>query len=166
MFSTLEVEGNDSLRVLRYQGVEELSALWHFEVFVTSDNARLPFADFVGKKATLLLGAASGSEPTRRIHGMVRRFELSHQSGTRGGYRFELVPLAHRLTLKTDCRIFQEKTAPDIIDEVLGAWSIEAIQKSLSGSYGTREYCVQYRESDWEFINRLMEEEGIFYYFE
>lgn len=165
MFSTLEVDGSDPLRVLSYEGVEQISALWHFEVFITSDDTALPFADFVGKKAKLTIGDVKGAH--RRVHGLVRRFELSHQSGNqRARYRFELVPLAHRLTLKTDCRIFQQKSVKDIVEEVLGAWSIEAHDLALTGSYATREYCVQYRESDWAFINRLMEEEGIFYYFE
>ncbi len=164
MVTTLEVEGAEPLRVVRYEGNEALNELFHFDVWITSDDAYLKFADFVGKKASLVLGDPRFA--VRRVHGMVRRFELTHQTGRRASYRFELTPLAHRLTLKTDCRIFQGKTAVDIISEVLGGWDLESVSLSVTGSYAVREYCVQYRESDWAFVNRLMEEEGIFFYFD
>jgi type VI secretion system secreted protein VgrG len=164
MFSTLEVEGSDALRVVRYRGSEALSELFLFEVWVTSGDVHLKFADFVGKKATLVFGDPSAAG--RKLHGMVRRFELAHQTGGRASYRFELVPQAHRLTLTNDCRIFQHESAPQIIQQVLGGFAIESVTASLGGSYATREYCVQYRESDWDFVSRLMEEEGIFYWFE
>ena len=71
------------------------------------------------------------------------------------------------LTRTTDCKIFPpNKTVPDILDIVLGDHGITDIRKSLSGTYNPREYCVQYNESDFDFISRLMEEEGIYYFFE
>ena len=70
------------------------------------------------------------------------------------------------LTRTTDCRIFQEKTVPDIIKEVFQDHSMAVFDDGLTGTYAQREYCVQYRETDFNFVSRLMEEEGIYYYFE
>src|SRR6266498_1461344 len=70
------------------------------------------------------------------------------------------------LTRTTDCRIFQEKTVPDIIKEVFQDHSMAVFDDGLTGTYARREYCVQYRETDFNFVSRLMEEEGIYYYLE
>src|SRR5882672_1499528 len=70
------------------------------------------------------------------------------------------------LTRTADCKIFQEKTAPEIIKEVFGDHSMAIFEDGLTGSYAKRDYCVQYRETDFAFVSRIMEEEGIYYYFE
>ena len=162
---TLKIEGaEEPLRVIRYRGSEAVSDLFEYELFVTTADPYVSFDGTVGKKAELVLG--DDERRLRRVNGMVRRFELAHHTRLSTSYRVELVALAHRLTLSNDCRIFQEKAVPDIIEEVLGEWTIETPELRLTGSYEPRVYCVQYRESDWDFINRLMEEEGIFYFFE
>jgi type VI secretion system secreted protein VgrG len=83
-------------------------------------------------------------------------------------YRAVLVPAVWRLQHRRDSRIFQELAVPDILKKVLQAAGLpgNAYRFALSGSYAPREYCVQYRESDWAFLCRLMEEEGIAYHFE
>src|SRR5262249_1317194 len=70
------------------------------------------------------------------------------------------------LTRTSDCRIFQEKTVPEIIKEVFADHRMAMFEDGLTASYAKREYCVQYRETDFAFVSRLMEEEGIYYYFE
>ena len=70
------------------------------------------------------------------------------------------------LTRTADCRIFQEKTVPDIIKEVFADHPMAVFEDGLTGDVRQREYCVQYRETDFDFVSRLMEEEGIYYYFE
>jgi type VI secretion system secreted protein VgrG len=70
------------------------------------------------------------------------------------------------LTRTADCKIFQEKTAPEIIKEVFGDHKMAIFEDGLTGSYAKRDYCVQYRETDFAFVSRIMEEEGIYYYFE
>ena len=69
------------------------------------------------------------------------------------------------LTRTSDCRIFQEKTVPDIIKEIFRDHGFTDFEERLSGSYRTWVYCVQYRETDFNFVSRLMEQEGIYYYF-
>ena len=70
------------------------------------------------------------------------------------------------LTLHADNRIFQNKSVPEIIEEVFSDLGLKDFKKSLNGTYAKREYCVQYQESSFDFVSRLMEDEGIFYYFE
>ncbi len=79
-----------------------------------------------------------------------------------------MVPKLWRLTKRADCRIFQDLAVPAIVKKVLegaGLASGDDFRLSITGTYTTREYCVQYRETDFQFISRLLEEEGIFYYF-
>src|SRR5208282_303386 len=70
------------------------------------------------------------------------------------------------LTRTSDCRIFQEKSVPDILEEVFKGHGFNDYQLNLSASHSQREYCVQYRETDFNFVSRLMEQEGIYYFFE
>ena len=80
-------------------------------------------------------------------------------------YRVELRPWLWYLTLGADCRIFQDLNALEIIEKVFADYSGAQLEKKLTGSFRKRAYCVQYRESDFDFVSRLMEEEGIYYYF-
>ena len=70
------------------------------------------------------------------------------------------------LNLFSDCRIFQNKSVPDIVEQVFKDRGFSDYKLQLQGSYPEREYCVQYRETDFNFVSRLLEEEGIFYFFE
>ncbi|WP_437310832.1 type VI secretion system Vgr family protein [Sorangium sp. So ce388] len=162
---TLQIDGLSApLRVVRYAGREAMSDAFQFEFHVITDDSQVAFADAVGKPAGFLF--SEDAEAPRHVRGIIRRFEYLHHHSRHTTYRAILVPRAFRLTLRRNNRIFQGKTAPQIIEAVIGEAEIEEHTLALSGSYATREYCVQYRETDWDFINRLMEEEGIFYYFE
>lgn len=166
---TLEIEGvGQSLRVVRYDGYEGMNELYEFNLDAVGDGSgAVEFADAVGKPATFRFYAGSDEDNPRVVHGIVRRFEQSDQgSSLTMGYRICLVPAAWRLCLRKNNRMFQSMKVGDILAEVLGDAGISDHTLSLNGSYATREYCVQYRESDWDFINRLMEEEGICYFFE
>jgi type VI secretion system secreted protein VgrG len=110
---------------------------------------------------------------SRAYHGIICSFEQVGQSDGHAVFRAELVPRLWRLTLNHQSRIFQEKSAPDIIREVLmdAGFGSDDFRFALQGNYEPlnkppREFCVQYRETDFNFISRLMEEEGIFYFFE
>ncbi|WP_437723769.1 type VI secretion system Vgr family protein [Sorangium sp. So ce861] len=162
---TLQIDGLSApLRVVRYAGSEAMSDTFEFEFHVITDDAQVAFADVIGKPADFQF--SEDIEAPRHVRGIIRRFEYLHHHSRHTTYRAVLVPRAFRLTLRRNNRIFQGKTAPQIIEAVIGEAEIEEHTLALSGSYAAREYCVQYRESDWDFINRLMEEEGIFYYFE
>jgi type VI secretion system secreted protein VgrG len=162
-----EIEGLTPVTwVARIEGEEAVSRLFELHVELTSDEHDIQPSDVVGKPALLTL-EAEGSEP-RYLHGMVSRFEQGADGKRLSGYSATLVPKVWRLLHRHDSRIFQEMKVPDIIDKVLKTAGIAAkeYRLALEGSHPVREYCVQYRESDWAFISRLMEEEGIFCFFE
>ena len=108
---------------------------------------------------------ADGS--SRYFHGHVSRFFAGDEDvEKRRNYRAEVVPWLWFLTRTSDCRIFQQKTAPEIIEQIFKDLGFSDFKAQLSGKHPEREYCVQYRETDFNFVSRLMEEEGIFYFFQ
>ncbi|APR82344.1 VgrG protein [Minicystis rosea] len=158
--------GSDLLRVARFTGSEGVSELFQFDLTVVSENPAVAFADTIGKPVLVTL---LGNGEPRYVHGMVARFEQGDAGKKLTSYRVTVVPKAWRLLHRRDCRIFQELSAPDIIKKVLegaGLASGTDFAIHLRGSYATREYCVQWRESDWAYICRLVEDEGMFFYFE
>ena len=105
-------------------------------------------------------------DQTRYFNGYVTR--VSRRAASYGRYvRYSAVvhPWLWFLTRTTDCRIFQEMTVPDIIKKVFGDHPMADFKFELTGTYRKWTYCVQYRETDFNFVSRLMEEEGIYYYF-
>ena len=163
---TFQIEGlSDELRVVRFDGHEGVSQLFQFEITVVCEAGDLAFDDIVGSAAVLTFRV--GDEP-RHVHGLIASFEQGEEGKRRTAYRAVLVPFVWRLRHRRDSRIFQELAVPAILKKVLDAAGVpgDKYRISLSGSYAPREYCVQYRESDWAFLCRLMEEEGIAYHFE
>ena len=150
--------------VVAFHGSEGMSELFRFELDLISSNPDVLFADVLGKGALLTL---HGDPTDRVIHGMVARFAQLEETVRFARYRAVLVPKCFKLSYRRDCRIFQELDVSEIITEVLQGAGIPADEFSfdLFGAHPKREYCVQYRESDWAFVSRLLEEEGIFYYF-
>src|SRR5262249_15939458 len=126
----------------------------------------------VGKKATVLIHLPDLSK--RYINGIISSFSQGGSSPLESGttpaafstYHATLVPWLWALTRTSDCRIFQNLTVPDIIAKVFKEHGFSDFANRLYGSFEPREYCVQYRETDFNFVSRLMEEEGIFYFFE
>ncbi|MBZ5709987.1 type VI secretion system tip protein VgrG [Nannocystis pusilla] len=155
--------GGSPLRVVRFTGTEGLSQLYEFRV----EAAGLDFdaEALLGQPALLSL---NGAESPRPIHGIVS--EAEYVGYTRGLQLYELtiVPWAHRLSLREDCRVFQDKTTEQIVTDVLTRAGLRRdwFRFSLGETYAPRNYCVQYRETDLAFVSRLLEEDGIFYFFE
>jgi type VI secretion system secreted protein VgrG len=161
---TFQIDGLSSeLRVMRFEGHEALSQLYHFDVVVACTENDIAFADAVGKPAVLSFRV--GDDP-RHVHGIVSSFEQGEEGKKLTAYHLTLVPNVWRLQHRRDSRIFQAMSTPDILKKVFAKDGVNDVKYRLSGSYSPREYCVQYRESDWAFVCRLMEEEGIYYYFE
>jgi type VI secretion system secreted protein VgrG len=152
-------------RVVRFAGEEGMSRLFELQVEFASEDPAIAFSDVVGKPALLTID--DGREP-RLLHGMVSRFEMVGERPRYTLYQAVVVPQVWRLLLRHDCRTFQCRSTPDIIKQVLDGAGIssEDYKLCLSGAYEPRDFCVQYRESDWAFLSRLMEEDGIFYFFE
>ncbi|MFO0617557.1 MAG: type VI secretion system tip protein TssI/VgrG [Polyangiaceae bacterium] len=159
------IDGCDAeLHVVRFAAREGISELFHLEIIVATEAA-LSFADIADKPALLTMCG----DDDRHIHGRVERLRLGDTGKRFTTYALTIVPRASRLHHRSDCRIFQELTAPQIIEKVLvgaGLASGDDFRLSLQGTYPVREYCVQYRETDFAFVSRLMEAEGIHYFFE
>ncbi|MBK7827169.1 type VI secretion system tip protein TssI/VgrG [Nannocystis sp.] len=160
---TFEAAGGGELRVLRFFGREGLSGLFEFHSELAGGEVDL--AAIVDKPGVLKIG---GIEAPRFISGVISSFEYVGQSRHLQLYEAQLVPWIWRLQHRHDCRIFQDLGTPDILKEVLtqAGLAAEGFRLDLLGEYAPRNYCVQYRESDLGFISRLMEEDGIFYFFE
>jgi type VI secretion system secreted protein VgrG len=163
-----EINGcSAELHVLRFSGHEGISELFHFEVTVAADDATLAPADLVGLPAHLEIDGEDGS--TRHVHGMVSRFEFGDAGKKLSLYHVVVVPKVWRLHHRQDCRVFQQLSTPEIAQKVLEGAGLSAgddFRLSLRGAYKKREYCIQYRETDFAFVSRLLEEEGIHYFFE
>ena len=155
--------GADKLLLRALHGSETISGLFHYTLEMVSEDKNLSFDTIVGKSATVSLAMDGG---TRYVNGGVGRF---YQAGTDGRfttYYAELYPWLWLLTLTSDSRIFQAKSVPEIITAVFDELGFSDYKKALSKSYAARDYCVQYQETAFAFVSRLMEDEGISYFFE
>jgi type VI secretion system secreted protein VgrG len=159
--------GPDALIATYFEADEHLSQLFRFRLELLSKQTIQP-KDILGKGITVELQTLEGTEEKKRrvFHGIVVRFAPGPM--WRNGYRnfhAELVPWTWFLTRTTDCRIFENKKAPDIIEKIFQDLGFSDFEKHMTEQHPTREYCVQFRETDFNFVSRLMEEEGIFYFF-
>jgi type VI secretion system secreted protein VgrG len=144
---------------------ERISSIPTIEIDFFCENGKLALEDLVGK--TMHLVADSDDKGTKRwFRGTCISAEYIGKLTVGGHFKAIVRPWLWYLTRRTDLRIFQNKKVIDIIKEVMGEYGFSGdLDDQLSGAYEEREYCVQYRETDFDFISRLMEEEGIYYYF-
>ncbi len=156
--------GTDVLLLERVTGQEGISMPFQFEAEMVSENNAIDATTIVRKLATVSVALTGAS--IRYINGYVSRFAQLGTSQGLTSYRMTLVPTFWQLSLWADCRIFQNLTTQAIVEQVFSNHSITNYRFSLTGSYSPREYCVQYRETCMDFVSRLLEEEGIYYYFE
>ena len=156
--------GKDKLLVKSFSGEEEISRLFRFHLDLVSEEATIPPKSIVGKKVTVRVLHADGSTE-RYFNGFLSRFSQLPSGGRYSYYRAEMVPWPWFLTLTADCRIFQQKTVPDIIQQVFGDFGFSDFSLENQGQHKARDFCVQYRETAFDFVARLMEEEGIFFFF-
>ncbi|HWV99917.1 MAG TPA: type VI secretion system tip protein VgrG [Candidatus Acidoferrum sp.] len=155
---------DDKLVLERFSLTEQLGRLFQIEVELGSEDPAIKFDEVVGTNATIRLELPE--KKTRYFNGFISRFVQTEQQRNYAHYRATLVPWLWFLTRTADCRIFQKKKVPDIIEEVFKAQGFNDYKPSLSGTYDEWEYCVQYRETDFNFVSRLMEQEGIYYFFQ
>lgn len=155
--------GEDVLLITRFTGDEELSRGFRYELDLASTNGKVKFDDIIGANVTIKMEEALTG--ARTFNGFVSEFYQLEADEDLARYRAVVVPWFWFLTRVSDCRIFQQKTIPEIIEEVFGSRGFSQYELRLSGSYKPLEYCVQYRETDFNFVSRLMEQEGICYYF-
>jgi type VI secretion system secreted protein VgrG len=153
----------EALRFESMSATQGISALDQIELQLLSAKPDLAAEDLLGLPAGVRIEQRGGSK--RHFNGIVTRFGTGRSQGRWYRYQATLRPWLWFLTQTTDCRIFQDKTVPQIVEAVFGDHSaIANFEFKLYKSYRTRVYCVQYRESDFNFVARLLEEEGIYWY--
>lgn len=155
--------------LLSYTGNEGISRLFNYQLSLVSRRENLEHKpeEIIYKQAKLRF--SYGDNEKRYVKGYINRFSSDYQPGTMAQFHAEMVPWLWFLTQTSDCRIFEDKTIPEIIEIVFNSEPIKSIANfstNLTGTYPKLEYCVQYRETDFNFISRLMEEAGIFYFFD
>ena len=155
--------GEDELLLRRFSGEEAISRPFRFHLELLSQDPAIAPADILRKPVLITLELRDGS--VRHFHGLINRFSLGQRDEELTAYSAEMVPWLWFLSLRRDCRIFQGLSVPDIVAQVFDGNGFSDFDVRC-GSRPERDFCVQYRESDLHFVQRLMEEEGIFYYFE
>jgi len=161
--------GEDFLLLNRLTATEEISTLFSFEVELIHDEGEERTFEATAIDPTSILGQAVSIDITQRdgttrtLSGIVNHFSQGHRDIRFSYYHATIVPNIWILTQITQSRIFQHKSVPDILKEVFADF---VVSYETQGNYKPRNYCVQYRETDFDFASRLMEEEGIYYFFE
>ncbi|MDR2487943.1 MAG: type VI secretion system tip protein VgrG [Desulfovibrio sp.] len=162
----IKIDGGPEFDVYSFSGQEGVSSLYFYDVELVYDSENAPIKELIGKNACLTI--KDKFKESRYVHGVVREIRQLHTGNKRTHYRCTIVPRLWFLTETRDHRIYQDKTVVDIITDLL-------IEQGFSGDSFSfakctpppeREYCVQYHESDYYFISRLCEEEGIYFFFE
>nr|WP_314628956.1 type VI secretion system Vgr family protein [uncultured Noviherbaspirillum sp.] len=158
---------DDVLLFQEMHGTEQLGRLFEYRIKLLSSKGDIRIADVLGKPMHVRVGL--GTEANRYIHGLVTRFSRHGQRGEFHAYEATIRPALWLLTRSSDCRIFQDKSIFDILREVCDATAYGGqvkLRLEASATPAKRTYCVQYRETDFDFVSRLLEEEGMYYYFE
>ncbi|MDE1183229.1 type VI secretion system tip protein TssI/VgrG [Paraburkholderia sp.] len=155
----------DTLMFRSLAGSETLSSVYAFDVQMVSASAALDLNALLGKPVTLRITTLNGA--TRFLGGQIVRCELSgRETSTSRSYIYTLTlrPWLWYLTRTSDCRIFQNRSVVEILREVFGKYGF-AVEERLLTQYRRWDYCVQFQETDFAFVSRLMEHEGIYYFF-
>lgn len=156
--------GDNKLLLRAFRGEESISGLFHFTLEMVSEDNAIDFSAIVGKAVTVTL--TLGNDTEHNLNGIVGRFVQEETNLRLTRYFADIYPWLWMLTKTSDCRIFQNKTAPEIIESVFSDLGFTDFRNDLKSTYEKREYCVQYNESSFAFVSRLMEDEGIYYFFE
>ena len=155
--------GPDVLLLNDMGGGEELGRLFTYELQLTSLDANIDLNQLLGKPMSVGVQLADGGE--RHFHGIVARCSQNIDQGQFASYQVVLRPWLWLLSRTSDCRIFQNQSIPQIIRQVFRDLGFSDFEDALSRPYREWEYCVQYRETSFDFVSRLMEQEGIYYFF-
>ncbi len=159
------IEGGPEVQVVGFLGSEAISTPFHFSVDVVAKDDWLDADQFLGTETVLTIEGPAGP---RYVHGMLVSVLHLGRRGFSSLFRLEVAPQLWYLSYVRQSRIFQDMTTPDILAQVIEGGGVppDRYRFALTRDYSPRNYCVQYRESDLDFIHRLMEDEGMFYFFE
>src|SRR5262245_58807306 len=157
--------GPDELLLAGFRGTEAMSQLFHYQLELLSANPAIAAKDIVGKAVTW--SVRQHDQKPRFFSGIVRRFAAGGRTVQKlRSYRAEVVPALWLLSRSADCRIFQDKRIPEILEDTFGRLGPKPVETAeVKGPHHKWEYCVQYRETALNFVSRLMEQAGIYYYF-
>ncbi len=156
--------GDDVLLFYRMRARDELSQLSEYQLDLLSTRGDIELDKILGQNVTVKLELPE--DKRRFFNGYVTRFSQVGMQGRYHLYQATVRPWLWLLTRTANCRIFQELTVPEIVAKVFdGHPRIADVKQELTGDYRKWEYCVQYRETDFNFVSRLLEQEGIYYYF-
>jgi type VI secretion system secreted protein VgrG len=164
-----EIKDTSALEVIRFEASEHLSSPFLVNVNLAGET-QIKFDEVIQKEALLTI-TSDGTD--RYIHGIVVKFEHTGKSGSGSDkvkylYSAEIIPLTQLLSLEQDCRIFQNKNVQDIVADIFKDSGVpsDRYEFRLKNKEHKRRFCVQYRETDLDFINRILQEEGIYYFYE
>lgn len=165
--TTLQTQEGAALLFANMTARESLGSLFDYRIEAVSRNVQVDLRGLLGTPATVTVTTPQGF--VRYFNGMVAEAEqgafVNIDNVRYATYVLRVVPRAWLLTQASDCRIFKNVSVPDIVRQMLSEFGFTDVSVRLSAHYPPREYCVQYRESSFAFISRLMEQEGIYYYF-
>jgi type VI secretion system VgrG family protein len=171
-FHSTEFDGiaPELFQVVGFDGTEAISQAFHFDIDLISSEPDINLEDLVGKAATLEI---SRDGIIRNIHGVISVLERAEETQfDTYSYKAVMVPRMWLMSLSRQNQIHQEQTVQQIVEqemtqgEYCGGMLKDDLEFRLADSYGIREYTVQYEETDLNFVSRLLEHEGIFYYFD
>ena len=153
------------LFVNQFSGTEEMSHLFKFDIEFISEDATIPIEDMLGENITVGIRHRDGVT-FRYFNGHLSKFSPLRHDGRMAYYSGEMVPWVWFLTLTNECWIYQDKTLPQVIEDVFQRYGYtDYDDKNLTDRHKEWENCCQYQESSWDFVARLMEIEGMYYYF-
>jgi type VI secretion system secreted protein VgrG len=155
--------GADKLHVRSLRGEERISGLFHYYLEVIAEDNALDFSKIVGKSVTVSIKISD--DTTRYINGIVGRFVQGGSDARFTTYFMEVHPWLWLMTMARDSRIYQNKTVKDIVTGLFTELGFTDYTDSTKATYTALEYCVQYNETAFAFVSRLMESAGIFYFF-
>ena len=158
----LTLEASHPLTLRRLTGREEVSRVFRYDLTLLGPSHDVDLETLLGTGITVEVEGTAGS---RQIHGIIADATYLGEMEDQARYDVVLVPWLWFLDRRVDCRIFQHLTAIEIVKRVIAQHGGD-VRDRLTGQYLQRDYCVQYRESDLNFVCRLLEEEGVFFFFE
>ena len=155
--------GDDILLIKSMKGGERLGRPFEYELVLLSEQHDLNYKEIIGQNVTIAID--KGDKESRYFNGYISRFSETRFEKDLVEYQAVVVPWLWFLTRSSDCRMFQNMTIPEILKQVFKDHGQEDVSDRLHAEYPKWEYCVQYRETAFNFVSRLMEQEGIYYYF-
>ena len=165
LYVTTPLDGGTRKFSLSYiEGSEYISDLFKYTLALTAQDSAVDFTKMLGQKVTVIIEFYN--ENKRYINGVVTKITQAGNENIHTTYFVEIKPWLWELTLTADSRIYQEKSTLEIIKSIFQEMGFTDFKDSTTQTYNARTYCVQYHESAFDFVNRLMEEDGIFYFFE